>query len=338
MIGTVAAVVRGEGVASALVRTRERIGEALRDGLMRMRRGSTRAEILNVSAMSVAPRIGGVAIQLRARLRVESRSRNVALLHPGGLEVNGQLLRVTDLREALAITGAKLLHIEGTFGLDTDAILRLRVPFIVSVHDSSASRELLAAAAKVVFPSSFLRDAYGVDGAIIEPGVAAPEVQSGGNGFAFAGSVKRHKGAQLLPDVALMLGTPLHVFGGGDEDLFHELRRVPNIVIHGYYRAGTLPSLLAKHRIGIVVLPSIVPESYGLVLSEGWLAGAAVAAFDHGAIAERIHRAGGGWLAPLDSGAAGLADVIRRREPAIIPTNIASPEDAAKAYLELYRT
>ena len=146
MIGAVAAVMRGEGVASALVRTRERIGEAWRDGVMRMRRGSTRAEVLNVSAMSVAPRIGGVAIQLRARLRVESRSRNVALLHPGGLEVNGRLLRVTDLREALAITGATLLHIEGTFGVDTDAILRLRVPFIVSVHDASASRELLASA------------------------------------------------------------------------------------------------------------------------------------------------------------------------------------------------
>lgn len=318
----VAKVIREEGFVSAFRRTRERIDEALH-----MRRGLPRADILNYCAMLVAPRIGGVAIQLLARLRVERQWRSVALLHPGAGRMS--------IREALDVTGAKLLHIEGTFGVDTEEILALGVPFIVSVHDFSATPELLAAAVAVVYPSRFLRDAYGVDGMIIEPGtaqtgVSGPHVGQTLLSVAFAGNVKPHKGSQLLPDIARRLDRPLHVFGGGD---LRPLRDVPNIVVHGYYRAGTLPSLLARHRIGTVVLPSIVPESYSLVLSEAWLAGAAVIAFDHGAVAERIRRDGGGWLAPLESGAAGLVEVIK---PATIPRNIATSAAAAKAYAEVY--
>jgi glycosyltransferase involved in cell wall biosynthesis len=107
------------------------------------------------------------------------------------------------------------------------------------------------------------------------------------------------------------------------------------------YRAGALPSLLARHRVGLVVLPSIVPESYGLTLSESWLAGAAAAAFDHGALAERIRRHGGGWVAPLESGAAGLAEIVEHwmsgqaSEPA--PHATSSPTEAAVAHHRLYQ-
>jgi glycosyltransferase involved in cell wall biosynthesis len=339
MIRAVTSVLRGEGLTSAIRRAGERVEEALRYGAMRFRTATSHAEVLNFSAMSVAPRIGGVAIQLQSRLRVERRFRNVALLHPGGLEVGRQLRRVTGIREALAITGAKAIHIEGTFGLDIEEILGLQIPIILSVHDLSLldaklGRKLLASAAAVVFPSDYLRDVYRTEGIVIEPGIDAAPVNLDGprNGIAFAGSVRRDKGAHLLPDVQ-----HLHIFGGGDADLFRALRRNPNIVIHGYCRAGTLPSLLARHRIGLVILPSIVPESYSLTLSEAWLAGAAVAAFDHGAIAERIRRNGGGWLAPLESGASGLADIVNRREPVSIPHTIATSADAAKAYLALYR-
>ena len=54
------------------------------------------------------------------------------------------------------------------------------------------------------------------------------------------------------------------------------MRRLPNVNVHGYYRAGALPSLLARYGIGLIVLPSIVPETFSLVLSEARLAGVAV--------------------------------------------------------------
>jgi len=323
MIGTIASVVRGEGIASAMRRAAERLEEAIRFDPMR------KAPILNYCAMSAAPRIGGVAVQLQARLRIERRYRRVALL-------DGD--RAMTLRQALDLTGAKLLHIEGTYGVNVAEILQLGVPYFVSVHDDSATRELLESAAMVIYPSRFRRDACGVDGPIIEPGIEATQVSGGGDAIAFAGAVKRKKGAHLLPDIARLLDRELHVFGGGDEEIFRALRRVPNIVIHGYYRAGTLPSLLARHRVGRVVLPSIFDESFSLALSESWHAGAAVAAFDYAALGERIRQHGGGWLVPLEAGAAGLAEVLMRNEPVTIPRAIATAEDAARQYLALYST
>jgi glycosyltransferase involved in cell wall biosynthesis len=213
------------------------------------------------------------------------------------------------------------------------------------------ARQLLASATGVIFPSQFLLDQHrrlfslpDLAGEVIEPGVPELAIDTGGkrHAIAYAGSVKRHKGAHLLPDLARRLGdVDLHVFGGGDEDLLRAMRRVPNIIIHGYYRSGRLPSLLARHRIGLVVVPSIVPESYGLVISEAWLAGASIAAFDLGAQAERIRRHGGGWLAQIESGAEGLAKIIQQWRAGEITTNVpqsvASPTEAAMRHIEIYR-
>ncbi len=119
------------------------------------------------------------------------------------------------------------------------------------------------------------------------------------------------------------------------------MRRMPQIEIHGYYRAGELPLLLTRHEIGLVIVPSIWPETFGLVISEAWRAGAAVVSFDLGAPADRIREQGGGWLAPLESGAAGLAAIIERWRAgelrAEIPTELPRPVDAARAHVELYR-
>jgi glycosyltransferase involved in cell wall biosynthesis len=222
------------------------------------------------------------------------------------------------------------------------------------VERRSAARHLLSAAKAVIFPSSFMCERHRVlfelpalEGTIIEPGVsgsvAASPAPMGGKAVAYAGSVKRHKGGRLLPSLAQLLAhhaTPLHIFGGGDEDLLRLLCRSPNVILHGYYRAP-LPSLLARHGVGMVVLPSIVPESFGLTLSEAWQAGVPVAAFDHGAVAERIRRHGGGWLAPLESGPAGLAALVEAWRTGQADTNrpraVPTAAEAAAATIALYR-
>jgi glycosyl transferase family 1 len=156
--------------------------------------------------------------------------------------------------------------------------------------------------------------------------------------------VQRHKGGHLLPEIARALQSrdvALHVFGRGDFDLLRALRKIPNVIVHGYYAGGTLPSLLERHGIGLVLIPSIVPEAFSLTMSEAWLAGAAVAAFDLGAQGERIREHSGGWLAPLDSGAAELLDIIDRWRSGTLATHVPdavpSAVDAARAHLELYR-
>ncbi len=408
MIRTIASVIRGEGLPSALSRTRERIGDALHGAALRVRgafAGASEAAILNVAASGTALRLGGVQVQLAARLRVERGLRSVALLSPGLLEQSGSRRIATDLdagiREAIAITGAGTVHFEGMHEVPLRAVLRLiesGIRVIVSLHDFSLfcasphlieepmgsfcfssedfdrchrchptsdvppnvvhdrralAREILVAATGVIVPSQFLLDQHrqlfslpDLVVEVVEPGVPAPSrpLQSDGarRAIAYAGSLKRHKGAHLLPGLARLLGNvELHVFGGGDEDLLRAIRRVPNVTVHGYYRGNTLPSLLARFGIGLVVFPSIWPESYSLVLSEAWIAGAAVACFDLGAPAERIRRHGGGWLAPLESGADGLAKIIEQwRAGSIttaVPPSVPTPEDAANAHVKLYR-
>jgi len=213
------------------------------------------------------------------------------------------------------------------------------------------ARQILAAATRVIFPSQFLLDQHrelfslpNLAGLVIEPGVgvADREVHTTGpaRAMAFAGSVKRHKGAHMMAELSRRTGDALHIFGGGDEDLLRGLRALPNAAVHGYYRGGELPSLLRRHGVGLVIVPSIWPEAHCLVISEAWLAGAAVVAFDLGAQAERIRAHGGGWLAPLESGVDGLAAIVDQwlagSLTATPTSDIASPLDAARAHLQLY--
>jgi hypothetical protein len=134
--------------------------------------------------------------------------------------------------------------------------------------------------------------------------------------IAYAGAVHRHKGAVEFETVVERLTFRLpnrfawHVFGGGELRLLRRLRRLPRTTVHGYYRAGTLPSRLASAEIDLVLLPSIWPEAHCLVLDECAAAGVPVLAFDLGAPAERIRREGLGDLVDPEAGAAGLATWI----------------------------
>jgi glycosyltransferase involved in cell wall biosynthesis len=309
----VSRVIRDEGLASALRRTRERIAERVEDARYF---SSPDAPIVNVAPGGTGSRTGGVAVQLRARLRVERMQRAVLLT------------------DALP---KRFIHFEGTGSVLND-------PYIISVHDLTVlhERELLRSAAAVVFASEFLRDQYQLTGDVIEPGLSvAPAIlPANPRAIAFPGAVQRDKGGHLLPDIARALakhGETLHVFGRGDGDLLRVLRAMTNVMVHGYYPGGTLASLLQRHGIGLVLIPSIVPEAFCLTMSEAWAAGAAVAAFDIGAQGERIREYGGGWVAPLDSGAAGMIHLIDRWAPTSIPSNIPTAEASARAYLDLYR-
>jgi hypothetical protein len=340
MIRTIVQVARGEGLASVLTRTAERIGET---HAIRLARGAfvrpPSPPLVNVSAMPPYARFGGVPVQLQARLTEEKKLREVALFHDGMLEVGRGAWRVQPDR-------ARAFIVEGGFG---DALtLDDGMDTILVVHDLSLLRDagrLLPRARAVVFPSQFLCNAYRAvvphfEARIIEPGIAIAGPRGEGRGNSGA---PRPSALGPRPSSVAFAGTEAaewHVFGGGDYELLRGIRALRRAHVHGYYRAGALPRLLARHRIGLVVLPSIVPESFSLTLSECWTAGVPVVAFDRGALGDRIRLHGGGFLVPSGAGAEGIAAAVRewlRGAEVTVPERVPTAREAAAAHVALYR-
>lgn len=360
-MNTLLRVLRDEGWQSAARRTRERLGESAQR-LWQNVRGcighGERAPVLNVCGMPVLPRLGGLPIQLATRLAAEARQRTVALYEPGRLRVGGQARPCGSLAVACARTGAAIVHIEGTSGMDLAEVLALPIAtrLLLSLHDlalldapAALRTALFARCTAVLYPSDFLARAYAVRGRVLAPPTPATAPRGTPRPdrlrVAYVGAAKRHKGAALLPELIATAAPDLewHVCGGGDaERLLAALRGRARVRVHGYVCAARIPRLLRRHCIGVALLPSLVPESFSLTLSECWLAGVPAIAFDHGALGERIRLGQGApWLAPSGSGVEGLRDVLAQwRAGSLAHPALPAPtpaDHAAMAMCELYR-
>ncbi len=228
-----------------------------------------------------------------------------------------------------------------------------------------AGEALLAAARAVVFPSEFLARAHGelfgalpADRRILPPALPPPVPLPARTAagpilhLALVGGLQPHKGGEVflqlleqLRDTDLTRSVTWSVYGGGDPGLLARLRGQPGVRVRGYYRAGTLPRLLRRDGVDLALLPSIVPESFSLVLSECRAAGVPVVAFDLGAVGERLRGEGGGLVVPPAEGAAGMAaaiaGVVRSGAESLPPlaagARIAEAPEIAERWLGLYR-
>jgi glycosyltransferase involved in cell wall biosynthesis len=221
-----------------------------------------------------------------------------------------------------------------------------------SLHDASL----------LIFPSVFLQRQYEAlfpqrhpaqREVVVAPATArgSEHLRGGGDGhpkIAFVGGVYEHRGALLIPAIMERLKASLpkatgFVYGGGEGDLFKQVRKAKGIKVQGYYHQGTLPELLARDRISVAVLPSIAPEGYAVVVDECLSAGVPVVAFDHGAVGERLGFWRVGERVSPDLGAEGLADaaVESLRRSARVPDNVVRTlpqvDRVARKYLEIYK-
>jgi len=225
----------------------------------------------------------------------------------------------------------------------------------------SASRRILRDADAVIYPSEFIRQQYRElfpdveipKQSVIEPAMnfarpleLVPSTKVTPKHFAFVGAMTLSKGASIFAEVVARLAAPgtfrWSAFGGGDIAILAQLRG-SGVTTHGYYRPGTLPTLLRDHAVDVALLLSIVPESFGLALSECWMAGIPAIAFDHGAIAERIREHGGGALVKLEDGSRGVSNLLEAiasgsaRIPALEErVSIQTPQNVAFAHLQFY--
>ena len=233
---------------------------------------------------------------------------------------------------------------------------------ILQAERRERAAELLQRIDALVFPSAYLRDRYRElfpavsleRSRVIAPALAglspAPPRPSPPRHVAFVGSVQRHKGAHLVPEIASRLaracaGRPprCSVFGGGDPSLTRAIRATPGVRWRGWYRSGSLSRRLRDEQVDLALLLSIWPESHGLALDECLAAGVPALAFAHGALGERIAAMQCGRLVPLNGGAAAVADTIAAlaagtESLALQPAlwRVGDPADAARDHLELY--
>jgi glycosyltransferase involved in cell wall biosynthesis len=229
----------------------------------------------------------------------------------------------------------------------------------------AVAQELLAGADTLIFPSEFLRRAYldlfpalttaSAPARVIPPSSDGRRRTAGRDRVlspvhvAFLGGAQPHKGALFFDETLVALagageGLRFSVYGGGgDWRLLARWRRFPSsrVRVRGYYRYGSLPSLLLGDRVDLALLLSIVPESYSLALDECSSAGVPVIARALGALAERVP-ACGGLLLPAEAAAPDLARLLgalSRGEvplPAPLPCPTLSSGDVAAAWLALY--
>lgn len=109
-----------------------------------------------------------------------------------------------------------------------------------------------------------------------------------------AGALSRAKGSALVSAAARELrreGVEFHLLGYADDGLDRSV-----VTLHGGYQRDQFLDRVAEIAPTIGLLPSLWPETYCHVLTEMWAAGLPVLAYDIGAVGERIHARGGGWL------------------------------------------
>jgi glycosyltransferase involved in cell wall biosynthesis len=284
------------------------------------------------------------------------------------------LLPARDLAGALttALVGCdvSILHIHSPqMGPDAlaDAAIASGVRVVLTLHDVGLvkfdARRLIQATDVVVAPTRFVRDciakmhpAIADRTRLIAWGVPPQERASRRRGgklrVAFVGVLAEDKGAARLPAlIAACAHLPIewHLFGATEGRSLRAIRRVvPNVRAHGAYRRTELGRLLADAGIDVVMLPSIVPESFSMTLSECISAGVPVVASDVGAFAERVRDEGCGWLfdpwqpESLGAALASLIDAdgsaaVARLDPRWLPTPAGMALEHERLYLELGR-
>ena len=196
---------------------------------------------------------------------------------------------------------------------------------------SQSFREAVRCADEVLAPSRYVVDSFesvrgpGSPIRVVENGVAAsasivrPDPEPGAPlHLASIGITVEHKGFHVVVEALRRAALPAArytVFGmplaPGATELQEAAERVPGLELRlfGEFSPTNLPVLLAD--ADLLVVPSLVPETYSIVAREGFACGLPVIASRLGALPEAIRHEGNGWLfSPGD--ATELASLLRR--------------------------
>lgn len=103
--------------------------------------------------------------------------------------------------------------------------------------------------------------------------------------IAVLGAISHQKGADVIRTMAqhLPCNTNIKIIG--------TMKDTPdNIFVYGKYKPKNLPRIIKRHKIDLVFIPSVWPETFSYTTSEAISMGLPVACFDIGAPAERVSK------------------------------------------------
>lgn len=209
-------------------------------------------------------------------------------------------------------------------------------PWVFTLHDVGLAEPGLAAfeceqrlrfarsAVARTAPSAYIADLaqQALEGApctLIENGVdpwpeataavARAGMPEGPFGIAVIGAIGEHKGLDTLLEFASHLppGLRVVIIGYTAQQLLPGWVLPERVWMHGVFEPQDLPALVSLYGVQWAFFPPGVPESYSYALSDAWQAGLPAAVPDHGALAERVRRHGGGRCYPVDLAVPALA-------------------------------
>jgi glycosyltransferase involved in cell wall biosynthesis len=182
-------------------------------------------------------------------------------------------------------------------------------PWLVE-QDILEKRSVLNLARCIVAPSLFMRDLLARNGCDqrkivmiphgIDPIERSPIRDPGKRPirFAYIGRIGPKKGLHILLESARLLpydsACEIHIFGAaanaGDEKYRKEILSACKgrsaIITHGFIPHDMLHKALAM--IDVLVVPSLIPEAFGVVVQEAFSAGRPVIVANSGGLAERV--------------------------------------------------
>jgi glycosyltransferase involved in cell wall biosynthesis len=187
-------------------------------------------------------------------------------------------------------------------------------------------QKILAAVSRIFVPNKTVKEIYceyygDIDEkiSVIEHGVvfekSAYKPNFNGKGYfniAFIGNITPHKGSNIAHDLIVdNTDTDIrwHIFGGTNDTKVSQLNR-DDLNKYGSYDRNKLVDLLDKHNIHLICILSIWPETYSYTLTESMIAGIPVLVSDLGALGDRVHKTGTGWVVRYDDSSREILDKI----------------------------
>ena len=316
-----------------------------KDGACRVEPGLAGADIWRDGFPNLAFRLPGEMAALLRLLRAE-KPRHVELHHrlghdPSVVEIAGRLGLPMDIvvhdyaaicpRVTLVSTADRYCgepDLDTCAACVTDLGSRLREDVPVSELRARTEREI-ASARRVIFPSSevearFRRYVPSLKGEITPwedeprpPGRPASARRRPRDAralrIAIIGAIGTEKGYDVILGCArdaARRALPLDfvIIGYTHDDV--RLIETGKVRVTYRFAPGEAAAEIAAQAADFAFIPSIWPETWCFAVSDAWAAGLDVAVFDIGTQAERVRRAGRGWVLPLALSASALNDAL----------------------------